>query len=754
MFLIFYLNMHLHILSSHRHFSFSFLIDYSGVVDEALKEGHVTARWSKFATSGAPGTGKSSIIKLLLDENPPEKHHSTAVGTKPEVRRVDITGFVAGGNFSSPQWNKVSRESLQRMLAKGMKQGVKAASSKSTKHNKDDNESSSSSDDDGTSKESKAASSVSQSFSAAATEIAKIMPRVEKSPELYQSHWVYAVDSGGQAAFLDISPALLRSNPVSILTLKLNEKLKDRPKFYFSFKGELIGEPVERQITNMQLLESSFRSLSSIDQPRLHNIHVRCSYDKPTLLVLGTFYDKINECIGESLDDKNASLWSNLKQFKDVRLSYREDEKEVIFPINTTARGKNEKEMAEFIRGVVCRSYIEAEIPARWFLFQLDLEEVQKSTESMVVSKNECLRIGNALKMNRRDVEACLMYYHDLTIFLFFPNILPNVVFLHPQPLFNKLSELISISFADAVAHLRKMNIVLPPNAHCQLKNEGTFKRELLDCIPDGFTSDFTADDFLLLMEDILVVARLSEEGKYFIPCVLPTTSVLDTIRSPFLKYMDSLVLTWEMHPIPQGLFPALVVNMINRQTAPKFDIFQSSGCSDQVLQYRNAIRLSSLDLAGAVLLVDAVYWLEVHYSGRSDRCLLIRQAVYDGIDVVVKKFQYKPILTMPQQRFRCSFCTYKEEHLCRPDDAKTILTCCWDGITIADINHERQTPWLEETKLPVTEGNFTLLVVLIVSCCYIILYFKYKELCGYYHSTLYFHDKKFLLGTLSLYHN
>ena len=688
---------------------FSFLIDYSGVVEEALKEGHVLARWSKFATSGAPGTGKSSIINLLLDEPPPEKHNSTVVGTKAQVRRVDITGFMAGGNFSSPLWNKVSRQSLQHILAKGMKHGVKAASSMSTNNNdNDDNEYSS-----GLPEEQKEISSTSspestsQSYSVAATEIAKIMPRVEKSPELYQSHWVYVVDSGGQAAFLDISPALLRSNPVSILTLKLNEKLEDRPKFYFSFKGELIGQPVEHQITNMQLLESSFRSLSSIDQPRLHNIHVRCSYDKPTLLVLGTFYDKINECIGESLDDKNASLWLTLKQFRDVRLSHREDKREVIFPINTTARGEIEREMSDFIRGVICQAYIEAEIPARWFLFQLDLEELQKSTESMVVSKNECLRIGNALKMNRRDVEACLMYYHDLTIFLFFPNTLPNVVFLHPQPLFNKLSELICISFADTVAHLKKMNIVLPPDAHHQLKSEGTFKREVLDCIPDGFTSDFTADDFLRLMEDILVVAHLPKKGKYFLPCVLPTTFFLDKIRSPFLKYMDSLVLTWEMHPIPQGLFPALVVNMINRQIAPNFELFQPSGCSDQVLQYRNAIRLSSLDLGGAVLLVDAVYWLEVYYSGRPDRCLLIRQAVYDGIEAVVKKFQYKPILTMPQQRFHCSFCTYEEEHLCRPDDAKTILTCCWDGITIADINHKRQTPWLEEIKVSVTEGIF-----------------------------------------------
>ena len=68
--------------------------------------------------------------------------------------------------------------------------------------------------------------------------------------------------------------------------------------------------------------------------------------------------------------------------------------------------------------------------------------------------------------MEQKDVEAALMYYHDLTVFLYFPKVLPNVVFLHTQPLFNKLSELINISLADADDHLRKMNIILPTDAH------------------------------------------------------------------------------------------------------------------------------------------------------------------------------------------------------------------------------------------------------------------------------------------------
>ena len=647
-------------------------------------------------------------MKLILDEPPPIEHHSTSVTTKPEVRKVRTTSYIAGGapnSSSTKAWDPVNPKSMKLMIAQAIKDEVKPGTLKPPKESGDDNESSSSSDDDATATEnvshSKEVSSVLPQdlaipqVSATANEIAKILPTVEKSPELYQSHWVYAIDSGGQASFLDVAPALLRYNPVSILTLKLNEKLTDRPKFYFSFKGELIGQPVQRQMTNLQLLESSFRSLSSVDQPHSRSIHITCSSDKPSLLVLGTFYDKLSECIGETLDDKNAALSSTLQHFRDI--IYCENDEEIIFPINTIARSETEREMAELIRNIVCQSYIEADIPARWFLFKIDLEDLETASQSMqVVSKKECLRIGEALKMDHRDVEAALMYYHDLTIFLYFPKVLPNVVFIHPQPLFDKLSELISISFADAVAHLRKMKIILPPDVHRKLKCEGIFKGELLDRIPDGFSPDFTANDFLKLMEDIFVVAPLPEKGMFFLPCVLPSTSLLENVRDPFMKNMDSLVLTWNMKPLPNGLFPALIVNLLRRPVSPTFQLLQPLDACKQSMQYRNAIHLTCIGLGGGVLLVDAIYWLEIHYSGLVEKCPVLRNAILEGVGEVVKKFNYKPILSVPQERFLCSICLPPRDHLCRPDEDKVILTCCRDGISTAGIDLSRQLPWID----------------------------------------------------------
>ena len=107
---------------------------------------------------------------------------------------------------------------------------------------------------------------------------------------------------------------------MNILTHKLNEKLDDNVKFYYSIDGKQIGNPLERQVTNQQHLEASFHSLTSVLPPTLPS-SISCSLKDPLCLVVGTFYDKTENC-SESLDDKNAILWSSLKRYEEVTYLY------------------------------------------------------------------------------------------------------------------------------------------------------------------------------------------------------------------------------------------------------------------------------------------------------------------------------------------------------------------------------------------------------------------------------------------------
>ena len=577
---------------------------------------------------------------------------------------------------STQSWNEVSLQPLKMMIVKAIKKGVKTQLSGTDKgqeissfiKNVPGPASNVSKDMPLKLPSTKEVKAISHPpVSNVTKDILEMLPDVEGSTELFESHWIYAVDSGGQAAFLDISPALLRYNSVNILTHKLNEELDKEVEFYYSINGKQIGNPMKRQVTNRQLLEASFRSLTSVLPPTLPS-SVPCSLKDPLCLVVGTFKDKSGYCT-ESLDDKNVILLSSLKGYKEITYVYRTAGEKIIHPLNAISRSDDEEKLADEIRQKISQSYIEADIPIRWFLFRLELEMSKKTSED-IISKSDCIKIGSVLDMNENDVVAALKYYHDLTIYLYFPEVLPNVVFLNPQPLLNTLSTLISISFADAVDSLDQ-SICITLGAYEKLKKKGIFSLDLLTShlLSQCFSDTFSAENFLKLMEYLFIISPLPHKpGEYFIPCVLPTTNSLDSLRESFTKNVNPLVLSWNERPLPQGLFPALVVNLISCKHAIKFILSQTDK-----QQYRNAIYLSCTSLGGAVLLIDAIYWLEILYTCPQNKCHRIREVIKEGISAVVDKFHFLDSLKYPKECFHCSVCN-TTEHVCHLSEDKSIL--------------------------------------------------------------------------------
>ena len=235
------------------------------LLDKAMKEGYVTAKWTKFSVSGAPGTGKSSFLNLLYNEDPPDCHDSSALIVAKEARIIPATI----GDDS--MWKKIDHESLKALLTQGVKHSIQPLKTEvlekpGSSENKPINQPLGDSDDHPVDEKEEISDSDDSESSTIAghdpivtQEIVDLLPYVEKSKELYQSHWIYGVDTGGQAAFIDIAPALLRYHSVNILTHKLTERLEDKAKFFYSVEGKLFGEPVEKQLTNLQLIETMFR---------------------------------------------------------------------------------------------------------------------------------------------------------------------------------------------------------------------------------------------------------------------------------------------------------------------------------------------------------------------------------------------------------------------------------------------------------------------------------------------------------------
>ena len=66
-------------------------------------------------------------------------------------------------------------------------------------------------------------------------------------------------------------------------------------------------------------------------------------------------------------------------------------------------------------------------IPIGWFLLEQDIIKLAKGG---VISKKECLSIAALLNINAEALKTALEYFDNLNIFLYYPSVLSEVVFL------------------------------------------------------------------------------------------------------------------------------------------------------------------------------------------------------------------------------------------------------------------------------------------------------------------------------------
>ena len=138
--------------------------------------------------------------------------------------------------------------------------------------------------------------------------------------------------------------------------------------------------------------------------------------------------------------------------------------------------------------------------------------------------------------------------------------------------------------------------------------------------LSQGVSCDFSVNDFLKLMTSSFIFASLPEQGKYFIPTVLPTVDVTESMTIPFVNDADHLILSWYMKPFPRGIFPALVVNLLCPENQLSFQLKRPLRSSPR---YRNVITLHTN--YGDVLLADGI---AAYYSDPYKRCSTIQELV------------------------------------------------------------------------------------------------------------------------------
>ena len=237
--------------------------------------------------------------------------------------------------------------------------------------------------------------------------------------------------------------------------------------------------------------------------------------------VIGTHRDCVKGKLSETLAAVNKELKSIfLPVMEDELIVYRSQD-EIIFPVNLLKPDDSDICILENIRRKISNANIVEEakvplIPLSFFMFEQDAIKYaeQKKGEGrpvMVLSFDECVQIGMELKMSGEVVQAALIYFHRHNIFLYFQDVLPNLVFLAPQVPLDFVNSIVAFSYKVKSGDFPALKA-----KYVRFCNEGIITEEML-CDYKSLSSCFVPGIYeshhaIALFRHIYTIAELTND--------------------------------------------------------------------------------------------------------------------------------------------------------------------------------------------------------------------------------------------------
>ena len=458
------------------------------------------------------------------------------------------------------------------------------------------------------------------------------------SMQSYQD-FLYMIDSGGQPQFHEVLQAFVPNVTILLLAFKLTEKLSDAPLIQHQSDQGLLNLG-RYAITNEEIILRFARMVYS-------------SNNDVQVALLGTHYDLYKGGVNESIKEKNSRLL-NIFSFCKDRLIYHDlSSGSLLFPLNGL-----QAEEGKFDDPVVCKLHsaigsrsndmVEVNVPLRWYAFELALHRHTETKGSQVLSMGQCETIAANLKFPQDDLPVALEFLSKYNLILYYPTILPNVVFTTPQVLLDKVTELTECVYKLAGGETQ----MYTRGEYLTMRDEGVISFHILRDFPKYYVREdglFTEESLVKIFEHLYIVARLTD-GRFFMPALLPhfTPEELKQLHDPS---KPPLLFHFGEGCAPAGLFCAVLVCLTSPYIGWK--VWPDSEILKGVRS--NAAFLKCPGLGIAVALVDSFSQFEVHYrcsSGREKYLCKVNEVITEALEEVIHNREYK--IALPTRAFLC----------------------------------------------------------------------------------------------------
>ena len=695
-------------------------------MEKALKKGYILTDLTTCLASGAPGSGKTHLRYLLYRQIPPEIRISTECIE--EAQRA-IVSSIDSEDREESEWKPVHSSELKEIVAEGVSAGVEGTedqlppgvpqpseriplqhSPDGTKvkditpsHVTDTGDLTEESvpqkpqpetttdtvtaQPDATIVTQKREPTHMEAFKLPETaDVLELMKTLAASKQPLRAHWMHYIDSGGQPQFLEVLAAFVRNISLLILLIKLSEELSAAPSVeYFSPDGkshELGVFPLSNEQLIVQAAQLSLFHHSQISLP-----HVETELPQPKTVVVGTFKDQENKC-KESRGKKNSRLKQILEPFEQQLIP--RSESEIIFPVNAKSAGQGDDEdpVASELRSAIQKfaPRLRMRFPLHWYFLEMELRRLGLK----IVTKSECWEIAKQLGIDSKEaLEAALHYLHETNLFLYYPDILSNTIFVGSQVVISNITQL----------YRRHVKLEEAPEAEIVMeddlryRDQALFTADTLHSLDTDYSkAAFPDDDLVKLLQHRLVVAEMpfliNGETSYMMPSLLPALEEGEIVR-PKETSASPLLVTFPEGWAPIGLFCAVTVSLLSSKSQFPWKITEFvSGKMSKL--YKNSLQMSIGFIAGSITLVNTMKQFEVHPSSTfpTDFLPLIWQAIDRSLKEACSKYSYK---LCHQFAFTCSCALPSHAALIYIE--KSAVQCTMDG-KVGSLS-AKQKPWV-----------------------------------------------------------
>ena len=595
----------------------------------ALKDGSVSAYLIKIVIVGAAGVGKTHLLHLLFNEEPPKVRRSTPLMERP-VQTI-LTALK-----DSTAFKKITDEELYELLGHSVNDSIKqkadsvqqsaqmatrtfvnvpviqatvAENNTEIETGPDDNEVA--------------------PISEVEEHLVEPISKYKDAAPLSNIDWVYVIDSGGQPQFHQLLPAFMQHTNLKIFVLRLCDKLSDRPKVeYFDEHGKCISSTTS-VLSNKEILQSCAQATQTKDR----NCDSR-------LIIVGTHRDQEHLCADETMLHKNKLLRELLLPSMKDYVMLNNSAVDIVFSLNTKEPNATDMKVAEELRKAILSMKTGMKpqpIPIRWLMFHQELQALSQKMNTDQLDFQQCILVAERLHI-KGDTAAALMFFSNLNVILYYPKVLPDVVFIHPQSLLNIVTCLIKyVVYGTSCTHINDPVL----RKAC---SEGMISLQLLEWmildVPQVYKPTMIrAQELLILLTHLGIVCK--NNGDYFMPSLLKSADAKD-IEILLSKHPDSVApcaVYYENRWLDCGAFGFLITSLLSSK-GWKLTL------DDQGLPCVHSNIIKMYYDSSVVTFVDYVSHIEIHVNAGSictcqDICPEIMGSVLNAFNEVKPLFTF-----------------------------------------------------------------------------------------------------------------